>query len=260
MNKKIKFMSASILGILFLTYSIFIEPLWLEITHHQLSLNINPTKKLKIIQITDLHTKGLGALEQKVISKTKEENPDIIFLTGDIATPNGTVHGYEEVLKNFKAPLGVYYISGNWEDWEPIPDLQNILKKNNIIDLTNRTKKLDQNLWLAGFADALTDNPDLKILKNIPKKSKILSIFHSPALFKEINKDIDYGFAGHTHGGQIRLPFLGAIVLPPSSDHYDQGWFHENRAKMYVSRGIGTSIVPMRFWCRPELSVFEVRY
>lgn len=260
MKKKLIIALASISGSLILAYGIFIEPLWLEVTHHQININFKPSKKIKIIQITDLHTKGLGEIEQKVISKTKEEKPDIIFLTGDIATPNGTYNGYEEVLKRLKAPLGVYYIPGNWEDWEPIPNLKKILQKNNITDLTNLSIRLDSNLWLTGFADAPTAVPELKILKNIPKDAKILSIFHSPAFFKEINSKVDYAFAGHTHGGQIRIPFWGAISLPPGSDHYDHGWFHEKRAKMYVSRGIGTSIIPMRFLCRPEISVFEIRY
>lgn len=260
MHKKSKILITALLGILFFTYSIFIEPNWLEVTHHHVSLSQKPTKKIKIIQITDIHTKGLGDLEKEAIKQIKKENPDLIFITGDIATPVGTISGYEEVLKNFKAPMGVYYVPGNWEDWEPIPDLQKILATNNIVDLTNKTKRIDSNLWLAGFADAPTGSPNISILNSIPKDSKIITIFHSPTFFKEIESKVDYAFAGHTHGGQIRLPLWGAIALPPGSDHFDMGWFKGRRAKMYVSRGIGTSIVPMRFWCRPELTVFEISY
>ena len=75
--------------------------------------------------------------------------------------------GYEKLLKEIRAKKAIYYIPGNWEDWEPITDLPNILKRNNIIDLTNISIKLDEKLWLAGFADAPTGNPDLSILKNI---------------------------------------------------------------------------------------------
>ncbi len=134
------------------------------------------------------------------------------------------------------------------------------MKRNQIIDLTNKVAKLDDNLWLAGFADAPTGNPNLSVLNSIPKNSKIISIFHSPIFFKEIASLVDLAFSGHTHGGQIRLPFFGAISLPPGSDQYEQGWFQNNRARMYVNRGLGTSIIPIRLFCRPELSVFEISY
>ena len=241
-------------------YSYFIETNWLEITRHQVNLNTHSNKKLKIVQISDLHTKGIGNIEEKVIKTLEHEKPDFIFLTGDIAIPGGTNSGYEKVLKELKAKKAIYYIPGNWEDWEPIPDLSNILTRNHIVDLTNKTIKIDENLWLAGFADAPTGNPDLRILKNIPNDSKIISIFHSPIFFDEVSNSIDLAFAGHTHGGQIRLPLIGAIALPPGSGDYDQGWFQKTRAKMYVSRGVGTSIVPLRLLCRPEISIFEINY
>lgn len=259
LRKNLVFILA-LLSVMTLGYSYFIETNWLEVTRHQINLKANSNKKLKIIQISDLHTKGIGTIEEKVIKTVQSEKPDIIFLTGDIATPDGTKSGYEKVLKELKAKKAIYYIPGNWEDWEPISDLSDILKRNNIIDLTNKSIQLDHKLWLAGFADAPTGNPDLRILKNIPNDSKIISIFHSPIFFDKVSNSIDLAYAGHTHGGQIRLPLIGSIALPPGSGNYDQGWFQKNRAKMYVNRGIGTSIVPLRFLCRPEISVFEINY
>lgn len=260
MKRKNLIFLIALLSVLILAYSYFIENNWLEITRHQINLKANSNKKLKIIQISDLHTKGIGTIEEKVIRAIQNEKPDFIFLTGDISTPGGTNSGYEKVLMELKAKKAIYYIPGNWEDWEPISDLSDILKRNNIIDLTNKSIQLDHKLWLAGFADAPTGNPDLRILKNIPSDSKTISIFHSPIFFDEVSNSIDLAFAGHTHGGQIRLPFIGSIALPPGSGNYDQGWFQKNRAKMYVNRGIGTSIVSFRFLCRPEISIFEISY
>lgn len=258
MKKKHILIILLLLGISLFSYSFFIEVNWIEVTHHQIRLSPLSSKHLKIVQISDLHTTGIHSLEQKVISITKEEKPDLIIITGDIATPGGTRAGYENVLKNFSAPLGVYYVPGNWEDWEPITDLQNILQRNQITDLTNKAKRLDKNLWLVGFADSPTGNPDLKIIETLPKNSRIISIFHSPIFINEVKNKVDYAFVGHTHGGQIRFPFIGPIALPPGSDDFDQGWFEAGRTKMYVSRGIGTSILPFRFLCRPEISVFEL--
>lgn len=260
MKKKNIILFLTLIGGMTLGYAYFIETNWLEITRHQIYLKSNSNKKLKIIQISDLHTKGIGSIEKKMIEAVQNEKPDFIFLTGDIATPGGTNFGYEKVLKEIKAKKSIYYIPGNWEDWEPITDLPNILKRNNIIDMTNKSIRLDEKLWLTGFADAPTGNPDLSILKTIPYVDKIISIFHSPIFFDEVSNSIDLAFAGHTHGGQIRLPLIGSIALPPGSGDYDQGWFAKNRAKMYVNRGIGTSIVPLRFFCRPEISIFEINY
>lgn len=260
MKKKNVILLSTLIGGMTLGYAYFIETKWLEITRHQLNLKSNSNKKLKIIQISDLHTKGIGLIEEKVIDAVQSEKPDFIFLTGDIATPGGTNLGYEKVLKELKAQKAIYYIPGNWEDWEPITDLPKILKRNNIVDMTNKSIRLDEKLWLTGFADAPTGNPDLSILKTIPHDAKIISIFHSPIFFDEVSNSIDLAFAGHTHGGQIRLPLLGSIALPPGSGDYDQGWFEKNRAKMYVNRGIGTSIIPLRFLCRPEISIFEINY
>lgn len=94
MEKKSIFGLTSLLGFLILVYSIFIETSWLEVTHHQLNLTPNPSKKIKIVLISDLHTKGLGKLEQKVILKTKEENPDII--------PRGSIEVPSVLRGNFR--------------------------------------------------------------------------------------------------------------------------------------------------------------
>ena len=260
MKRNIILILLTLFGLSLFIYGYFVEANWLEVTRHKITLSINPKTTIKIIQVSDLHTRGLKTLEKKVITQIQNEQPDFIFITGDIATPGGSNSGYEEVLKNLKSKKGSYFIPGNWEDWEPISGLDSILKRNQIIDLTNKVAKLDDNLWLAGFADAPTGNPNLRVLNSIPKNSKIISIFHSPVFLKEIAKQVDLAFSGHTHGGQIRLPFFSAISLPPGSDQYDQGWFQNNRARMYVNRGIGTSIIPIRLFCRPELSVFEISY
>jgi len=164
------------------------------------------------------------------------------------------------VLSKFKAPLGVYFVQGNWEYWEPIKELRNILKKTNIVDLTNKNIHLKDNLWLVGFDDELAGSPDLEAYRKVPDKSKILSIFHSPVLFESINNNTDIAFAGHSHGGQVRLPFIGSLWTPESTGKYDSGWFNEGRAKMYVSRGLGNSILPIRFNCKPEIAFIKVKY
>lgn len=135
-----------------------------------------------------------------------------------------------------------------------------ILDENGIVNLTNQKRQIVEGLWIVGFEDALTKNPTTSILAGIQDSDHVLAFYHSPTFYNQIKSNIDLGFAGHTHGGQVRLPFIGALVLPPGSDNYDAGWFGEGKSKMYVNRGIGTSVLPARFRCRPELSVFEIEY
>ena len=231
----------------------------LETTHHRINLR-KYEKKLIIAHVSDLHTSGLGAIEKQVIDTINNNNIDIIVITGDIATPNGTLEGYKSVLKNLKAPKGVYYVPGNWEYWEPIHELQLILKENNIIDLTNKTHKIDDNLWLVGLDDSEEGNPYIDIVSDIPSSDIKIGLFHSPQFFDNVFTYTDLNLAGHSHGGQIRIPFIGPFFLPTGTGKYDQGWFEKEKSKLFVSRGIGTSILPIRFFCSPELAIIEIYY
>jgi predicted MPP superfamily phosphohydrolase len=240
-------------------YAVFIEPNQLDSTVHQVSLG-SQKRNLTIAHVTDLHTKGLGEIEQKLIAAIKEKKPDMIVITGDIATPDGTAKGYEDVLAQLKAPLGVYFVQGNWEYWEPIKEIKKIFTRLGIQDLTNKTLKLNESLWLAGLDDELAGSPDISVLGDIPEDKKVISIFHSPALFRKISDRIDLAFAGHSHGGQIRIPWLGPLWTPEGTSEFDSGWYQRERARMYVSRGIGNSILPVRFNCKPEVAFIKVEY
>lgn len=245
--------------VLILIYSTCFEPFQLESTFHEVTIG-KSGKSLLVAHVTDLHTDGLGTLELKLVEAISSQRPDLIIISGDIATPGGTAKGYEDVLSKFKAPLGVYFVQGNWEYWEPIKELRNILKKTNIVDLTNKTIRIKNDLWLVGLDDELAGSPDLEVYRKVPDKNKILSIFHSPVLFESINNKTDLAFAGHSHGGQVRLPFIGSLWTPEGTGKYDSGWFNEGRAKMYVSRGLGNSILPIRFNCKPEIAFIKVNY
>ena len=231
----------------------------LEVTHHQISIGPR-NKKLKIAHVTDLHTDGLARIERELINVLKIEKPDLIVITGDLTTPSGTINGYREVLSHLKAPKGDFFVSGNWEYWEPIHDLKNLFIETKITDLTNQAKKIDSGLWLVGFDDSEEGSPHVEILKNIPSHDLKLALFHSPAFFDSIVNKIQLSFAGHSHGGQIRIPLVGSLWLPNGTGKYDQGWFEKGTSKMYVSRGIGTSILPIRVNCSPELAIIEISY
>ncbi len=110
-----------------------------------------------------------------------------------------------------------------------------------------------------GMDDALSGEPDPDLLSRLPKGVPSVVLSHVPTLFPDLAaKGADLVLSGHTHGGQIRAPIKGALWMPMGSGHYDCGWFEEGASKLFVSRGIGTSVAPLRFLCRPEAAVIEV--
>lgn len=239
-------------------YSFIYEPRNLEINYFQKSY-LSQSQRIKIAHITDLHTNGLGAIEKKVIDSLNEEKPDFIFITGDIATPGGTIEGYKEVLSQFKATKGVYFVLGNWEYWEPIEKLEEILKESNITLLKNEITTINNNLKLIGFDD-IEGTPDINLIKKVNLESLNIALFHSPDFFEQNLGAIQLSLAGHSHGGQIKLPFYGPLWTPSGTGRFVEGWYKRGANELYVSRGVGTSILPLRFNCRPEITYIEISY
>jgi len=106
----------------------------------------------------------------------------------------------------------------------------------------------------------LAGSPNLEVYNNIPTAARKLSLFHSPILFEKIKEKSDLSFAGHSHGGQIRLPIIGALWTPEGTGKYEAGWFKGGRGKMYVSRGLGNSILPILLMCSPEVAYIRIKY
>jgi predicted MPP superfamily phosphohydrolase len=124
--------------------------------------------------------------------------------------------------------------------------------------LVNEAAAVRDDLWIVGLDDALAGKPRIDAIDAVPPGVATLAIFHSPSLFSTIADRVDLALAGHTHGGQVRLPLLGAIIVPPESGPFIAGWYRMDRAQLYVSRGIGTSVLPIRFLCRPEVALFHI--
>ena len=226
-----------------LAWARFVEPRWLQVTHHRLDAPVSPP--VKVAHVSDLHSSGLGALEQSLLDALEEEKPDLIVVSGDSVGEHGVP---DAVLGKLSAPLGVYLVNGNhehWRDYQPPGAL-----------LVNASAQVREGLWVVGLDDAMAGQPSLATaLEGVPDGGFRIGLFHSPALFDEVSAALPVSFAGHTHGGQVRVPFLPPLWLPPRSGRYTEGWYERGGAKLYVSRGVGTTILPLRFWCRPELAI-----
>lgn len=270
--KRICIYISLIVVVLFLIWSIFIEPNRLIVTHY--NLKQSNLKGLKIVFVSDFHVKPYqkGNLV-KVVKAINKENPDLILSTGDFVSGHHKIlsMSIEEIaqeLSKLKSKYGIYAVLGNHDWWQGGERIEQSLERRGIIVLGNENKIVDigaRKLYLAGVEDITTRNIDLvKALKNT--KSPTILLTHSPDVFPFISQkgnspiasNVDLTLAGHTHGGQVVLPFVGPLVVP--SDYgkkYAQGLIEENGKRLLVTKGIGTSILPIRFNCLPEIIVIN---
>ena len=242
------------LGTALVIDALLIEPGWIEVTHHLVPSRL--TKTLKIVQLTDLHTYGAGGVEVDMLRLVAAEHPDLIVITGDLISSSDAYEGCRQVLRGLHAPLGVWVVHGNHEIWAPVEDEWDYYRSEGSTILVNESVEVARGIWIAGFDDAYAGSPDLdRTLANIPEDAFKIALFHSPVFFDQVAGRCDVALAGHTHGGQVRLPLLTPFWLPPSCGRYVDGWYEQKGSRMYVSRGIGTSILRVRFLCRPEIAV-----
>ena len=240
---------ASVVG----CYAFWIEPYHLEVSHHHVRASISVP--LKIAHLSDLHTYGIGRLEQKLFDILDSERPDLIVITGDSIHTDANYPGFREVLLRLRAPLGVWVVNGNHEVWWPIPNEQSFYESAGAKLLVNTNMRVTDDVWLVGLDDSFAGSPDLeRALADVPSTAYRIALFHSPAFFDRIAGKCELALAGHSHGGQVRLPVIGPVWVPPETGRYVEGWFEKDNSRMYVSRGIGTSVVAARFLCRPEIA------
>lgn len=250
-------------GVCLFVYAAFIEPYRIEVTRHQIAAPLQTP--VKIAHLSDLHTYGIGKREQRMLALLEAEKPDLIVITGDLVSDAQGYDGLLEVLRRLRAPLGVFVVRGNHENWHPVDrlkrfgDFKTYFEAAGAHYLFNSSRQAREDLWLIGLDDQMTGKPDLEqSLAGVPEAAYTIALYHSPAFFDKGEGKFELAFAGHSHGGQIRLPFVKPFWLPVGCDGYVEGWYERDGAKMYVSRGLGTSILDVRFNCRPEIAIITL--
>lgn len=243
---------AALAPALLVVWSVSIEPRRLETTEHALGTE---GARVRVLHVTDLHVSSLDAGQRRhVLDLAASLNPDLIAITGDTVTAPldaGEAEAAAELLAGLAAPLGVFACLGNHESWSG-PEADRAYAGIELLRGASRPL-LEGRLVLHGVESAAAPLP-------APGPAFDLLLCHYPAVFpRAAAAGHELVLAGHSHGGQVRLPFVGALWLPFGCDGYDQGWFEEGATRMYVSRGVGTSILPVRFWCRPEVALVELR-
>jgi len=227
---------------------------------------------LRIAMIGDVHTDTRYINEaklQKIVDLTNAQNPDVIVLLGDYMQGgrNNPNHVEPEVtaryLKNLKAPLGVYVILGNHDWWYNGEKVRHALENEGIPVLDDEVKELNwrgKSFWLAGLADLWTRPQHVTAtIDKAPAGSTIIALTHNPDVFPNVPQTVPLLLAAHTHGGQVNIPLVGTPIVPSRfGSKYTAGHIFENGHHMYVTTGIGTSIMRVRFRVPPEIVILTV--
>ncbi|MDO6739440.1 metallophosphoesterase [Wenyingzhuangia sp. 2_MG-2023] len=258
-------------GILSTIGLIVLDSLWFEkyvIEWNHFDISKSNKNKIKIIQISDLHFDKLRYFHMSIAKKINSKKPDIVFITGDSVDKTEKIDSLNEFLELIDKSIPKYAITGNWEYWGNVnlTKLKNVFSKNNCELLINENRTINirnREISIIGIDDFVGGNADFeKAIENLKQTETNIVLSHCPEHRDIITKqkgslNIDLVLSGHTHGGQIT--FLGIVPFKPQgSGKYLKGWYKESEPKMYISKGIGTSILPIRFGARAEMVEIEI--
>lgn len=218
----------------------------------------------RIVQISDLHNAEFGHDNRKLLEKISELEPDIIVITGDIVDSNHTdIKTSISFVKQAVLISDVYYVTGNHEYWltkDEQAELFNGIEQTGAVILNNESINIsvgESGFCLIGLDDNSLSNGTLDhLISEIDDDKLSVVLAHEPQyLSKYASTGCDLVLTGHAHGGQFILPFVGAIVAPDQGffPEYTSGKHQEKETTMYISRGLGNSIIPVRLFNDPEI-------
>ena len=207
---------------------------------------------------------------ERVVAKTNHTNPDLIVLLGDFMVQESwhskriEPEVIAEALRGLQAPFGVYAVLGNNDWWYNADKVRAALKDADIRMLDNDVAQLQKNgqaFWLVGIADAWTGRDDIAgTSERVPVGEPAIALTHNPDILPRLPPTLLLTLAGHTHGGQVNLPFVGRRIVPSMfGQRYAAGHLEEAGKHLFVTTGIGTSVFPVRFRVPPEIAVLTLR-
>jgi predicted MPP superfamily phosphohydrolase len=229
------------------------EPKWIKIRRLRLG-TITPRHRL--IHITDIHHKGDRHYLLSVVKRINALSPDLVCFTGDLIEDRAHLSEALEILGGIKSP--VYGVPGNHDYWSKAA-FQDMAKAFTLTGggwlMDGQLVTRDGEVSIIGATCMSHTQPVFKL----SSATQNVLLMHYPAWVEKLGSlKFDLLLAGHSHGGQVRLPFYGPIYVPFGVDQYDMGLFRTACGPLYVNPGIGWFPVPIRFNCRPEITVFEL--
>lgn len=245
------------------------EPQQLVSREIRLALPCWRAQPLRIAVVSDLHVGSPFIDLQKVrviVSRVNAGHPDIIVLLGDFVVTHmvGAKFVAPETiaaeLAHLHAPLGVYAVLGNHDWWLSAPCVARSLRSAGIHVIDDTAVEI-RSFWLVGVSDFLEGKHDVGgALRNVAIDAPIVLITHNPDVFPLVPNRVCLTIAGHTHGGQVALPLVGRLIVPSKyGQRYAIGHIREQGRDLFVTSGVGTSIIPIRFRVPPEIVFLEIR-
>lgn len=252
-------------------YAALVEPLWLERTRTRIHVRgLHPDLEgFRVALLTDLHAGGGTPLWliRRACRMAMAARPHLVALTGDFAADDWTTfRPVLDALGSLHAPHGVWAVPGNHDHLVGIDTWHaEVARHPTVRDLTNRAVTMrvgGARLCVAGVDDWAEGEPTLEALPDPAARDFTLLLAHSPDQAEAARRACDavgLVLSGHTHGGQVRFPFVGALRNPAEHEAlYEEGLRRRPWTQVYTSRGVGTVHLPLRFLCRPEVAVLEL--
>lgn len=254
-----------------LLYVTIIERFWVEVRPVEIKLAKLPESLagLRIVLFSDVH---LGFYYEpqhlhQLVDQINELKPDVICFTGDLLDSREALPMIQEAsraLTRLQAPNGKYAVLGNHDYRTDADQIAEHLMQGGFKLLNNQSDSIVKNgarLNIAGVDDVLHGIPDLaQALKSVPEQEPTILLVHEPDYAKESSQyPIDLQLSGHSHGGQVRIPFGGPVLTSRLGKTYNAGEYHRGNLTIYTTRGIGTTILPVRFFSRPEITVITLQ-
>lgn len=223
-------------------------------------------KELRLVQLSDLHLRTSRGYFERVARTVSTMRPDIILLTGDYLEQSRNLAGVLKFLQQLHAPAGIFAVQGNWEYWARLEgeNLRRQFSRADVTLLINERRDVRIHglpLSILGLDYPSPADQVARLVKEASPKRLNVMLSHVPAFNHQLlDKHVDLVLAGHTHGGQVRLPLLPPFYLPRYSGSFVAGFYKAGWAgvPLYVNRGLGTSMLPIRFLCPPEITLFRL--
>jgi predicted MPP superfamily phosphohydrolase len=257
---------AVVASLMVIAYGFLWEPFDVEITFHRVN-DPNPDQTIRVAQLSDMHIQNFGRRERSVIEKLNELKPDILIISGDAIDHADALPALKQFLDATKEVQKVAVL-GNWEHWSGVDllKLKAVYEGNAgvrlLINQSMQIKVRQRSVDVFGLDDFTAGTPNPSIYSKDSGENSSVIVEHSPGFFGNPISDVNSKksrvcLSGHTHAGQITL--LGwPLWRPKGSGDFTSGWYNTKICRLYVSRGIGTSVLPIRFGSRPEIAIFEI--
>ncbi len=240
----------------------------LEIEEVEIRLKRLPKKLngFRLVHLSDIHHSPFTNLDhiENAVQTANDLQPDMFVLTGDyVSHETEYIKPVGEVLGRLSSEFGTYACLGNHDHWTDAEAVTNALRANDIKVLVNEGFRFiagDVSFWLCGVDDYMLKRTDLAaaLRGSFPDELKML-LAHNPVILRQAMKyDVDVMFSGHTHGGQVKIRESEKKVLAHRRK-LSSGLHERNGTQIYITRGIGTVVLPVRYQCPPEISLIELR-